>query len=204
MKKRSSVVYVLFFAAILLVSHSAKAAEWRFPVGFSYVSGIGDVVDLYKDNLEAEGYDVDTSWEFPVGISFHPYVEFDSGLGFGGGIRPVMWIYSTEADFFDLPVGLDLRYTLIPRAKASPYVRAGARYHIASGDYVEKSSAGFFGAVGVEIMRNKIAGIGIELSFDSSEIELERKHRSSYSSHGDSTYEDFKPCKFMVSIFAVF
>jgi len=136
MKKRVLFVCIQSVMVILFATGSAKAADWRFPLGFTYVSGFEDVVDNYEDNLEAEGYYVETVDYWPVGISFHPYVQFDNGFGVGAGIGPTMIIYG-DADFFDIPIGLDVRYTFIPTASISPYVRIGGRNHLASGDYVE-------------------------------------------------------------------
>jgi hypothetical protein len=179
----------------LFVSSSAKAADWRFPLGLTYASGFGDVMDIYEDNLKAEGYYVYSTDYSPVGISFHPYAQFESGFGVGFGVGPLM-IISGDREFFDIPIGLDFRYTFIPTANTSPYVRAGGRHHLASGDYVEGSTPGFFGGFGIEFLRDKKVNMGIEVSYDSSEIELERRRYN--------TTEDVKPSELMVSIFAIF
>lgn len=81
---------------------SAQADEWRSPVGVTYVSGIGDIVDQYEDNLHADGFTTESADGVPVGISFQPYYEFDSGLGMGIGIGPVMAIFG-DVDFFNIP-----------------------------------------------------------------------------------------------------
>jgi hypothetical protein len=103
---------------------------------------------------------------------------------------------TNNRDFFDIPIGLDLRYTFIPTANTSPYIRAGGRHHLASGDYVEGSTPGFFGGFGIEFLRDKRVNMGIEVSYDSSEIELERRRYN--------TTEDVKPSELMVSIFVIF
>lgn len=81
-------------------------------------------------------------------------------------------------------------------ASISPYVRVGGRKHLASGDYVEGTTAGFFGGIGLEFLRDRRVGIGMEISYDASEVELERVR------HNDT--EDVKPCELMVSVFVVF
>ena len=195
MKRRGLVSCMQLMMAILFASSSAMAADWRFPLGLTYVSGIEDVVDTYEDNLEAEGYTVYDTDYWPVGISFHPYVQFENGLGIGASIGPIMMIYG-DTDFFAVPVGLDARYTFIPEASVSPYVRVGGRTHLASGDYVEGTTPGFFGAIGLEFLRDRRVSIGAEISTDASEIELERLE------HNDT--EDVQPCELMVSVFVVF
>ena len=195
MKKRALFVCIQLVMVILFVTGSAKAADWRFPVGLTYISGFEDVVDTYKDNLEAEGYVVSESDYLPVGLSLHPYVQFDNGFRIGAGMGPFMLIIG-DASHYDIPVNLNGGYTFIPSANISPYVRAGIMYHIAGGDYVESSTPGFFGGVGIEFFRHKPVSFGIEVTYDTSEIELERLW------YNDT--EDVQPCELMVSIFVIF
>ena len=195
MKARGLVFCIQLIMMILFASSFAMAADWRFPLGLTYLSGFEDVVDIHEDNLEAEGYIVYDTGHWPVGISFHPYVEFENGLGVGASIGPYMIIYG-DTEFFALPVGLDARYTFIPGASISPYVRVGGRTHLASGDYVEGTTPGFFGAIGIEFLRDRRVSIGAEISTDASEVELERVE------HNDT--EDVQPCELMISVFVVF
>ena len=199
MKKKGLVFFIQLLMVILFVSSSAKAADWRFPLGLTYVSGFEDVGDIYENNIEAEGYYIYSSDYSPIGISFHPYAQFDSGFGVGFSIGPLMAIMGDRI-FFDIPIGLDFRYTFIPTANASPYIRAGGRSHSASGDYVEGTTPGFFGGIGIEFLRDKRVNMGIEISYDASEIELEKKERYRYT----STTEKIQPFGLMLSIFVIF
>lgn len=184
---------VTFFSIPSLVS----ASEFRFPVGLSYVQGFNDVVDLYKDNLKAEGYNVQGSGAIPVGLSAKGYYQFDSGFGFGVGFGPMMIVSSSEAYFFGCPLHADIRYTLLQGENTCPYIRAGVQYSYASGDYVKKSSPGFLGAIGVEFLRNKRVGFGLEFAVTTSKIEFEDKTSSSGK-------KEINPAKFLISAFAVF
>ena len=195
MKKKDFVFCIKLLLPILFVSSSAMAADWRFPVGMTYISAFEDVVDIYEDNLEAEDYVVYDTGYWPVGLSFQPYVQFDNGLRIGAGIGPSMIIVG-DVSHWDIPINLNGGYTFVPSANISPYVRAGVMYHLAGGDYVEGGTPGFCGGVGIEFLRHKVVGFGIELSYDTSEIELERVRY-------DDT-EDVRPCELMFSIFAVF
>jgi hypothetical protein len=197
-----------FFILLMVVGFFIKptyAADWRFPVGLTYVNGFGDVVDIYEDNLEAEGYIVDTSWEFPVGISFQPYVQLDNGLRFGAGVGPISFILSDEASFYNVPINVNVGYVFFPSANISPYVRGGLMYHIAGGDYVEGTSPGLFGGIGVEFLRKESVSFGVELSYDTSEIEFEKYSSNNYwwNSYKSGT-KDIKPYGLMFSIFVVF
>ena len=202
MKKRGLVFCIQLLMVTLFLTGSAKGADWRFPLGLTYVSGFEDVIDIYEGNMEAEGYYVYSADYWPVGISFHPYAEFDSGFGVGFGIGPLIAIMG-DREFFDIPIGLDFRYTFIPTANTTPYIRAGGRYHSASGDYVKGTTPGFFGGIGIEFLRGKRVNMGIEISYDASEIELEKKERRGYYSY-TSTTEKVQPCGLMLSIFVIF
>ncbi len=203
MRKNVLVFGILFFAIMFFVSSTARSADWRFPLGLSYISGFGDISDIHEDNLKAEyGGVTKSSDPMPVALTFHPYIQFDNGCGAGVGIGPMMLIIG-DTDFFNLPIKLDFRYTIIPRANISPYVRVGGSYHLASGDYVEGSSPGVFGCVGVEFLRKKVVSIGLEISYDTAEIELEKMYGYSWSA-SPSTIEKIEPCGLMISIFAVF
>jgi hypothetical protein len=198
MKGKCLIFSMLLVVIMLFVSNSVQAVDWRFPVGLTYVSNFQNIADLYEDNLKAEGLITETVDAIPVALSFNPYVQFNSGLGVGAGVGPLM-IITGDTSFVDLPLKLDLRYS-IPQINVSPYVRGGLSYHAASGDYVESSNPGVFGAIGVEFLRKKVVGFGFELSYDSSEIEFERE----FPSGSYSTIEKIKPCEFTASLYAVF
>ncbi len=218
--KKFVLMFFVLLAAGTVSDMTANAADWRFPVGFTYVNGFGDVVDLHKDNLEEEGFEVETDFYNPVGISFQPYVQLDNGIRIGTGIGPVLMLVSSEADFFDVPVNLNGGYVFLPKALISPYVRAGISYHIAGGDYVESSKAGFLAAVGVEFFRTKPVGFGFEIGYDSAEIEFEKLKCTSpgtvtrsgstttissrCSAIANEENEKIEPAGFIASIFVVF
>ncbi|MFQ5585984.1 MAG: hypothetical protein ACE5GF_04090 [Thermodesulfobacteriota bacterium] len=192
-------ICVLVVLVGLLFNGVAEAADWRFPVGFTYISGFEDVVDIYKENLEAEGFTVSEDYTIPVGLAFTPYVQLDSGVRIGGGIGPTQIIIVSDDIFYNIPVNINGGYTLLPSANTSPYVYGGIAYPIADGDYVIDSSVGFIGAVGVEFLRKRAVGFGFEVAYDNSEIEFEKKITST-----TSTTKKVKPTGLMFRLFAVF
>lgn len=196
--KKAAVVLVVVFGGLLFSSHMAQAGEWRFPFGVSYINGADDIRDQLKDNLEASGYDVDTVGGLPVGLSFQPYYEFDNGLGLGLGFGPFIY-YFGDVHFWDVPVNVCLRYAVLPKSSVTPYIRVGASYQIADGDYYERSNIGYVGAVGLEFMRNRAVSAGFEIGYDSSEIELE-----DLRTIDPNDRVKIKPVGFTISIFAVF
>lgn len=198
MNKRSC----LFLAMLLVLSFAggslAQADEWRFAAGYTYASGFSDVVDLFKEDVNNSGYVVtDVSYQ-PLGLSASPYYQFDSGFGIGGSVGPLAIISADPYFFMDIPLGIDGRYTFNLSGAASPYVRAGVRQHAAQGDFVESSTPGLFGAVGLEFLKEKgrrICG-GVEIAYDGATIEMEKVR-----THGT---ESVTPGGMMLSLFVVF
>ncbi len=196
MKMRGS-VWVVISAALLFVSSPAYAGEFRIPVGGTYVSNFDDVSDLFIENLESLGYTVTSSGSTSAGLSVQPYYQFESGLGAGVAIGPIMAISAQSYSLLSLPVGLDARYTMFRSSPVSPYVRAGARYIIISGDFVKGSNPGVYGSIGAEFMKNvKWLNMGAEISYDTSEIEMENLTTN--------RNETIRVLGVMVSVFAVF
>lgn len=194
----SLVLVVISFA----MASPVFAVDWRFPLGLSYISGMQDISNLFKYNYEADNPGSTVSIvDIPVGISFSPYVQLHSGLAFGGTIGPMMLLstYSNSGPlFFNLPIGADVRYFVFPWLPISPYIRAGVKYNVTAGDYVDSSLPGVLVGVGAEFLRNRHVGFGIEGDYDSSEIKFEDHATPPYS------LTNIKPSKFMVSMFAVF
>ena len=211
---------VVFFLIICVTGNdSVRAADWRFPVGYTFANGINKLENSYTENLEEEGYSVQGSFMNYGGISFNPYVELDMGLRFGIGFGPLTMILNTveyqdtvefESSHFEFPVIPNIGWTILPKHNTSPYLRAGYSYHIASGTYLTESRPGLMGAVGVEFFRKKMVGMGIELGIDKAEVEIE-KRRCAEQSYWDSKCdtvvagtETINPIGVMISIFAVF
>jgi hypothetical protein len=182
---------------------SASAGEFRFPVGVSGASGFYNILDKMDENWHFED-----KFVFPVGLSFNPYYEFDFGLGIGASMGPTGFYfveehrygysyYSEDVKFsYVIPVGLDLRYTFFRKSNFSPYVRGGFRYPIAGGDMISGSDPGPFGAIGIEFLRTKKIGFGLEFGYDGSKVEVER---GPFGGEKDARFAEF-----MGSIFVVF
>lgn len=166
---------IYIFSFILLLSVPAHAVDWRFPVGIAYMNGSSHVSDyVYKD--ETDGFfssrETNIIENFIlIKLTFQPYVQFDNGLGVGLGFGPFD-IPNYGDRYFNFPIGADVRYTFLNSSKLSPYLRLGLRYNIASGDYVTGSSPGLFGAIGYEILRKNRVCMGLEASYDQSEIKF--------------------------------
>lgn len=201
-------ICVLLFP--IFTVHYAKAADWRLPFGLSYASALSEVTDLRYDNLEVEeGYDTPNRFNWPVGFTLQPYYEFNNGLGIGMGFGPAIFSLTGKFSFTNIPVGADLRYTFYKTSETSPYVRVGARYNIASGDYVEGSYPGVFGAIGYEFSRKRTLGLGVELSYDASEIEFEKYTKINFDPEGNFWNYDvgttkLKPYGIMLSFYTIF
>jgi hypothetical protein len=189
-KTRPSLSWFILGLLHLVWTPLAFAAEFRFPIGLTYSSGIKDVGDAIEANHPVQ---VDTL--IPVGLSIHPYVEFGHGFAVGGSVGPVA-VGLGDFTFFTAPVGLDARYTFFHDKKFSPYLRAGGRYTFAGGDFLSTGDPGFFGAVGIEFYRKNSVSYSLEVGYDSSEIEVD--------AGVGGPRRNIKPNEWMVSFSLVF
>ena len=124
-------------------------------------------------------------------------------MGIGCGVGP--WVLLTgDADATLLPVNASLRYAFSPWAKATPYVRAGVSYTFASGDYIESSSAGLVGALGVELLRHKRVGIGIEIGYDASVVEMEDIEEQNRAGGDPDATDEINTVGLIISVQAIF
>lgn len=196
MKKHLLSLFLIIVMGLFLIQPAA-AGEWRIPFGLSYMGGASKFLDQVEDNLQYEGYTTDT-FIWPVGLTVQPYYEYDFGLGVGFGVGPLVML-AGDADATLLPVNASIRFAFMPRAKLTPYVRTGLSYIVASGDYIEGSSPGFVGAVGMEFLRHKRVGVGVEIGYDSSVVEMEDPRA------GDpNATTDIKVVGLLVSVQAIF
>lgn len=189
------------------IQPSARAdGEFHFPVGLTYSQGAQDAINKILDAYEADwGAKLNNRIIIPVGLSFNPYYEWDSGLGVGMGLGPTIFVFGSLDDSSGnsvdtkfsciIPIGADVRYTFFNTNSVSPYARAGFRYPIAGGDDIVSSQPGAFGAVGVEFWRTKKVGAGIEVGYDSSQVKI-----------GSANYPDHNVtvAGFTASLFVVF
>lgn len=191
---------ICIFSLLIVFTDTVLASDWRFPVGLSYVHGFNDVVDYYEETVDADIFAV------PVGITFHPYFNFDFGLRLGMGVGPlsviiIQYIGSGDDKFFvNLPLNFNVGYTILPKFNVSPYIRGGFVYHAATGDYLKSSKPGLFGAFGLEFLRQKRVGFGFEVAIDKAKFEFEEDN-SYYFSQNTTKVE---PGKMLFSIFAIF
>ncbi len=184
---------VLLIVIIFSLGQTCLAGgDMKFPIQISYVSGLGDVYDLYVDNLKARGYDINSDFYIPIALSFHPFYEFDFGLRIGGGVGPIMLVLVQEktiygsssstdyTTYFDLPLNFHVGYTIIPRSPVSPYVKTGFVYHVNTGDYLKSTTPGLLLAAGVDFLRTKRVSFGFEVAKDFSESVFEQREQDDY------------------------
>ena len=201
--KRALFFYGTVFLLATVFLRQTSGSDWRFPVGLSYVHGFNDVVDFYESSVDADIFAI------PVGVTFHPYYNFDFGLRLGMGVGPLSVVYiqyigyGEDKFFLNIPLNINIGYTILPGFNVSPYLRTGLVYHAATGDYLESSKPGFFGAIGLEFLRKKRVGFGFEIAIDKAEMEFDEQYYSwgSYYSAGKTT---LNPGKVLISVFAIF
>ena len=64
------------------------AGDWKYPLGITYSSGFDDVLDYHEAALG-----VDADFSFPIGVSFHPYIEINNGHMIGIDVGPLAFIW---------------------------------------------------------------------------------------------------------------
>jgi hypothetical protein len=175
------VLVVLVILAAFSID-SALADGFRFRLNLSYVNGVQDLVDQYEEDIEIaesdEFFDVDVdTWVWPVGVSLFPYYQWDSGLLFGAGIGPFMYIvgdgWADDYSHWQLPLSANIGYVFAPDDPVSFYVRGGPSYHVAGGDFYDGSNLGFVGAVGLEFLKKDNVAFGVEVAYDSAEVDID-------------------------------
>ena len=205
--KKNLILCLGTISMIFCLINPAESGEWRHPLGLSYVSGFGYFMDVMENNKEVQGYEVESS-QLPIEITYNPYYQLDNGLGFGIGIGPVQFItidYASNIDhieLFSLPISADVRYNFLKNSNISPFARASLAYNIVSGDYVDSSKPGFSGGIGIEFFQHSIVGFGFEVSYNTSEVEMEKYSGNEWSYRLDGT-EKISP-EVMVSLFVIF
>ncbi|GAB1261160.1 hypothetical protein [Aurantivibrio plasticivorans] len=167
----------------LLCATQANAGEWKFGAQVSYVPGVEDVLDIYEDNLRYEPpgfyYDVDVAETLPIGIGFRGVYHADNGLRTDLSVGP-LFLIAGDADHLQLPVAATIGFNFNHGGTVTPYVRAGLSHHFTSGDYVEDTSIGALGAIGIEFGHGRFFSWGLELAVDTASITLE-----DYGPHND-------------------
>jgi hypothetical protein len=151
---------------------NARADDWTVGPGVAYVSNINQVLDIYQDNVRAQGKTVDVDKALPVGISFDAAYQMDTGLRIDLGLGPYFRL-TGDVKHFELPISGTVGYLFLPEEQASPYVKGGFVYHAASGDFYESSTPGLLVAGGLDFARRGRVSGTVELSFDASKIELD-------------------------------
>ena len=158
----------------------------RWVVGPTYISGYSSIVDLYIHNLEEQGYSVEEEESgYPIGVSFRPYQQMQSGFRLGAGFGPLMGVYvrtgNETTSFYALPVDVNAGYTL----QNGIFFRGGLSFALATGDFIVSQNPGVAGAAGMEFMRRKRVSLGFEVGFDVSSVTFDKYDCSESATPGD-------------------
>lgn len=149
-----------------LLSLPAQALEWR--LGVAYASGVGDVTDLYEDNLRKAGFDADVDVRFPVGVAAGLTYDWANNVRADAGIGPVFLI-GGDIKHSEIPVSATIGYSFARLTGFSPYVRAGVVHHFVDGDQYNSSTPGLLVAAGVDFTH-----VIVEVSWDNSEVDFDQ------------------------------
>lgn len=160
------------FLFVLLSMQSAFAAEWHNSFGIGIIDANDKVEDIYRSNLQIEGKDdADFQATLDWGYFYQPYYLYDNGFALGLGIATPTGIFADEI-LVTFPIHVDIRYFISFHSELSAYIRAGMRYNVAFGEYVEGSKPGVIAGLGLLFQWNESTKVGFEFTDDSSEIEI--------------------------------
>jgi len=202
--KKSVLLFITFFTCSILQLTQVLAQDWHFKLGISHVTGLSNIVDQWEKNKKYEGYMVLDSFESPIGFVFEPYFEVNKNIEIGLGIGPFALALG-DMEYWDIPLNFDLKGKLITDTAVTPFIIAGLRYHITDGDYVEGSSMGFLFGGGLEFKVNEATTMGLEIAYDTSEIEYIKYSGYDYYYGGyKRSVENIKPTELMITLFALF
>ena len=167
-------VYWLIFV-MLLTAQSVYAGQWHQSFGVGIINVNDAVKELHRQNLQAEakddaGFRANLRWAY----FYHPYYQYDNGFALGLGVASPAAIHTNEelALFVNIPTHVDVRYVFSVGEKFDLFLRAGMRYNLAFGDYVESSKPGAIAGLGFQVKISEKAKVGLEFVDDSSEIEF--------------------------------
>lgn len=167
MKIRSIIVCLFLF-----FSSTGFAGEWHNSFGIGIIDADDEIEDIHRSNLQAEGLD-DSEFEAALnwGYFYQPYYLYDNGFAYGLGIATPTGIIAEE-HFLNVPLHVDVRYFVSLGSEFTAYLRAGIRYNLAFGEYVEGSDPGVIAGIGVLIDWNEGTKVGFEFTDDASEVEI--------------------------------
>jgi hypothetical protein len=206
----------------IIPSPRGSQTEFHVEVGFTYASGMNNVINQLEKNF---GLEDDAS--FPVGLKISGYAKMANGFAIGGGIGPMQYFevrtyrphygsyyyydYYYDDYYYDssyhydvddiessyiIPVFADIRYYFPKNSLMTPYVRAGISYPISGGDHLSAGTPGAIGAIGAQFIESRYFSLGVELGFDDSRVQVK--------SGPFHQKEKVRPTEFTISISAIF
>lgn len=164
-------LFCLILIPAFAASASADSGNWRFALGYAFLSQADEVKDSIKrlSRDSGDGGDIDSA---SINLCFQPYYQFASGWRAGAGIGPFM-ILLGDSQHFQIPLNATLGYSFFKDADFSFYCRSGVSYHAATGDYYAHSHPGWYGGLGMEFFNTRSTHIGFEAGWDGAEISLD-------------------------------
>lgn len=161
----------LIMALTVAASASADSGDWRFAIGYAFLSQADEVKDSIKHLSRGDG-DGGAIYNTSLNLSFHPYYQFENGWRAGAGIGPLI-IFLGDSRHLQVPLNVTVGYSFFKDCDFSPYCRAGVSYHAATGDYYRNSKPGWYGSLGMEFFNTRPAHMGFEAAWDGAEISLD-------------------------------
>lgn len=148
----------------------------HFSAGLSYVDGFRDLGDTIEDRLDDAGYSIDQGF-VPIGLELRTHYMFEHGSMIGFDVGPIGLVIVDVVGgpndgtytHTDIPVGVSYGYMLLPKARVSPFARAGLKAHIGVGDFRTGTEMGAVVGGGLSILNDKAVQVQFEVAYDTTE-----------------------------------
>jgi len=158
---------------ILILSpclQAVRAVETDHAFGVSYSTGASD---LFQE------IELDVEW--PIGFSYRPHWNFESGLRIDLGIGPAIvgWgrvstpLFGIYDIYLDVPVSTTVGYNFARERGVNPYLRGGLVVHFIDAEFSgDSTAAGVVGAGGLEWRNRRDLKVFTEVTYDSSDFDI--------------------------------
>lgn len=176
---------LLFLILFVPIFSIGGDSEINFSLGFSYLSNYNKFIDEYRDTILWE-FNYTEGYYLPMGFVLSFNFETKKGFGLDVNFGPITYSYFRVASYvgeetegtsvYDIPISISLKYIMFPKAEKSPYFFIGRIKHYARASGFDLwDKEGFLSGVGLRFLTNEDKSIGVEISYDSSELYVGHK-----------------------------
>lgn len=171
-------LFILFYSIMAMASN----AEINFSISLHYINNFNKFMSKFEDKYLWE-YNYTGSYYLPIGFTFSFNMLSEKGFGLDINFGPATYSYFKVAYFvgedtkgiscYDFPISINLKYIISPKSEISPYLFIGrVKHFVRAGGNDLWDKEGFFTGIGLRFLKRDMKSIGLEISYDNSEVHL--------------------------------